>query len=368
MQLSDEQGQAVKAVVNWFKGKKQVFELSGPAGTGKTTLAKYITEELGLTGSEVMFCAFTGKAALVLSQKGCSPSSTVHGLIYKAHQNEQTGVWSYRLSTEYIRELGVKLIVLDEAPMLGADIAEDLVYCGVKVLALGDKHQLPSVNGEAYFGVREPDFLLTEVHRQAADSPIIALATLVRSGGTLKIGNYGDSRVISAKKFDPQMMLEADQVLCGRNDTRHYLNNLYRIATGKKEHGWEPQSGERLICLRNSRDRGFLNGQFFTVEESNSDGRDVEVLIKPQDCPETLAVKISTPIEYFKGEDAQLDWRVKKSCDEFAFGWVVSCHKFQGSQAEHVLILDQSKVFREHHARWLYTSLTRASEKVTVFV
>jgi exodeoxyribonuclease-5 len=366
MQLSDEQGQAVKAVVNWFKGKKQVFELSGPAGTGKTTLAKCITEELGLTGSEVMYCAFTGKAALVLSQKGCNPSSTVHGLIYKAHQNEQTGVWSYSLSTEYIRELGVKLIVLDEAPMLGADIAEDLIYCGVKVLALGDKHQLPPVNGEAYFGVSEPDFLLTEVHRQAADSPIIALATLVRSGGTLKIGNYGDSRVISAKKFDASEMLQADQVLCGKNDTRHYLNAAYRKACSKVD--WEPTEGERLICLRNNRDRGFLNGQMFLVEEVVSDGKDVECMVLPIDYPETLAVKISTPAEYFKGEDAQLDWRIKKNCDEFCYAYAISTHKSQGSQWQHVLILDQSKVFKQDAAKHLYTAITRASEKVTVFI
>jgi exodeoxyribonuclease-5 len=157
MQLSDEQGRAVAAVVRWFKGKQQVFELSGPAGTGKTTLAKYITEELGLTGSEVLYCAFTGKAALVLSQKGCSPSSTVHSAIYKSHQNEQTGKWSFQLGYDALKELGVKLVVLDEAPMLGKEVAEDLISCGVKVLALGDKWQLPPVNSEAYFGVREPD-------------------------------------------------------------------------------------------------------------------------------------------------------------------------------------------------------------------
>jgi exodeoxyribonuclease-5 len=216
------------------------------------------------------------------------------------------------------------------------------------------------------FGVSEPDFLVTEVHRQAADSPIIALATLVRSGGTLKIGNYGDSRVISAKKFDASEMLQADQVLCGRNDTRHYLNAAYRKACGKV--GWEPTEGERLICLRNNRDRGFLNGQMFLVEEVVSDGKDVECMVLPIDCTETLAVKISTPAEYFKGEDAQLDWRVKKSCDEFAYGAVITTHKAQGSAYPHVLILDQSKVFGVSARNWLYTALTRASEKVTVFV
>jgi exodeoxyribonuclease-5 len=366
LQLSEEQGRAVEAAKAWFKTKSRVFELSGPAGTGKTTLAKYITEELDLRDSEVLYCAFTGKAALVLSQKGCTPSSTVHGAIYKANQNEQTGVWSFSLDRYALKELGVKLVVLDEAPMLGKDIAEDLLDCGVKVLALGDKHQLPPVNSEAYFGVDEPDFLLTEIHRQAADNPIIALATLVRSGGTLKIGNYGDSRVISAKKFDPQMMLEADQVLCGKNDTRHFLNGAYRKAKGLV--GWEPTEGERLICLRNNRDRGFLNGQFFIVEESNSDGRDVECMVLPVDYPESLAVKISTPAEYFQGTESSLDWRVKKNCDEFCYGYAISVHKSQGSQWQNLLVLDQSKVFKQDAAKHLYTAITRASEKVTVLI
>lgn len=368
MQLSEEQGLAVRAVKTWFKSKRQVFELSGAAGTGKTTLAKYTTEELGLSDTEVLYCAFTGKAALVLSQKGCTPSSTVHGAIYSATQSEHTGIWSFSLNSQGLKELGVKLVVLDEAPMLGADIAQDLLKCGVKILALGDRHQLPPVNSDAFFGVSEPDFLLTEIHRQAADNPIIALATLVRNGGTLTPGNYGSSRVIKAKKFDSAEMLNADITLCGKNDTRHHLNNLYRITTGMKQYGWEPQKTERLICLRNNRDRGFLNGQMFTVEAQHSDGKDVTCMVKPVDYPETLAVQISTPIEYFRGEDNQLDWRIKKNCDEFGYGWVVSVHKSQGSQWQHVLILDQSKVFKDYAKNHLYTALTRASDKVTVYV
>jgi exodeoxyribonuclease-5 len=106
----------------------------------------------------------------------------------------------------------------------------------------------------------------------------------------------------------------------------------------------------------------------FLVEEVVSDGKDVECMVLPTDYPETLAVKISTPAEYFKGEDAQLDWKIKKNCDEFAYGAVITTHKAQGSSYPHVLILDQSKVFGVSAKNWLYTALTRASEKVTVFV
>lgn len=368
MILTEEQGKAVTAIKTWWFSTKQVFELSGAAGTGKTSLAKYVTQELGLKESEVVYCAFTGKASLVLSQKGCKPSSTVHSLIYKAAQDEYTGDWSFKLDKSILRTLGIKLVVLDEAPMLGEDVAEDLVSCGAKILALGDSWQLPPVNAKAYFGLGDPDFMLTEIHRQAADNPIIALATLARNGGIIKVGNYGDSKVLSAKKFNPKEMLNADIVLCGKNDTRHYLNNLYRSATGMSNISLAPQVGERLICLRNNKDKGFLNGQMFNVVSQISDGKDVICEVLPDDLDQTLPAKISTPIEYFLGEDAQLDWKIKKNCDEFAFGWAISVHKSQGSQFDHVMILDQSKVFREHARNHLYTAITRAKDKITLYI
>jgi exodeoxyribonuclease-5 len=41
-------------------------------------------------------------------------------------------------------------------------------------------------------------------------------------------------------------------------------------------------------------------------------------------------------------------------------------HKAQGSQWESVYLFDESFVFREDRQRWLYTGVTRASEKITV--
>jgi len=368
MILSEEQSEAVAAVKTWWKSKRQVFELSGAAGTGKTTLAKFITSELGLKDSEVVYCAFTGKAALVLAQKGCKPSSTVHSLIYKAKQDEHTGDWNFDLDKAGLKAAGIKLVILDEAPMLGEDVALDLASCGVKILALGDKWQLPPVNAKAYFGLGEPNFLLTEIHRQAADNPIITLATLARNGGILKPGSYGESRVIKAKKFADKDILESDIVLCGKNETRHYLNGLYRQVAGTAEFGVEPQIGERLICLRNNRGKGFLNGQMFRVVSQVSDGQDVRCEVLPEDIPETLPSVISTPIQYFKGEESKLDWRVRANCDEFGFGWAISVHKSQGSQFDHVMIFDQSKAFREHARNHLYTAITRAKDKVTIYI
>lgn len=84
------------------------------------------------------------------------------------------------------------LIVLDEVSMVNQQIAEDLRSFGKKILVMGDPGQLPPVAGAGAFTNREPDAFLAEIHRQAADSPIIRLATAARLGKPIRVGDYGD--------------------------------------------------------------------------------------------------------------------------------------------------------------------------------
>ena len=73
MIITPQQDQALKAVSAWYKDPRSArfFYLGGYAGTGKTTLAKHFAASV----SGVTFCAFTGKAALVMRQKGCPGAS-----------------------------------------------------------------------------------------------------------------------------------------------------------------------------------------------------------------------------------------------------------------------------------------------------
>ena len=88
--FTPHQDAALKAVADWLKAKPgkngtpPVFRLFGYAGTGKTTLARHIAE--GVDGG-VKFAAFTGKAALVMRNKGCDNASTIHSLIYRAKES-----------------------------------------------------------------------------------------------------------------------------------------------------------------------------------------------------------------------------------------------------------------------------------------
>jgi exodeoxyribonuclease-5 len=75
MKWSPEQDGAMLAVSRWLKARdRPIFRLFGYAGTGKTTLARHIAEEVD---GDVCFAAYTGKAALVLREKGCGEASTI---------------------------------------------------------------------------------------------------------------------------------------------------------------------------------------------------------------------------------------------------------------------------------------------------
>jgi len=373
MSWSPQQDQAIRAVEAWLSDPKapQVFRLFGFAGSGKTTLAKHLAA--GVKGP-VHYACFTGKAALVLRKKGCEGASTIHGLIYKAEQDEETGEFKLKLIPESSAAYA-SLLVIDEVSMVGEELARDLLYYRCKVLVLGDPAQLPPVKGEGYFINAQPDMMLTEVHRQAQDNPIIRMSMDVREGRGLTPGAYGDSCDILRASIDRDEMRErvmgADQLLCGLNRTRQTFNQRLRDLKGLSDMtGHMPAVGDRLVCLRNNREKNLFNGGLWNVAQARptSGGKRVEMRVESLDEPDKTPVDIAVPAEFFLGTEKDLHWKERRDWDEFTYGWALTVHKSQGSQWDNVLVFDESRTFREDAAKHLYTAVTRAAERVTVVV
>jgi exodeoxyribonuclease-5 len=370
MEWSAQQAAALKAVSAWRKDRKskQVFRLFGYAGTGKTTLAKEIAEAID---GEVLFGAFTGKASLVLRGKGCENASTLHSLCYKPVENEETGEVTYVLNPDSPL-LTARLLIVDEVSMVGPDLGRDLESFGCKILVLGDPFQLPPVNGEGYFTAQNPDVLLTEIHRQAADNPIIRMSMDIREGRGLQLGTYGDSHVVTRADLSAEelreIVLASDQVLVGMNKTRRSFNARIRALKGFQTD--MPEPGDRLVCLKNNRLKGLLNGSLWRVDGQPSIRLpSIKMDVKSLDDPKMqIPVEVSTRREFFRGEEKTIDWRVRKALDEFDFGEAITVHKAQGSQFDNVTLFDESAVFREHADRHAYTGITRAAERVTVVI
>ena len=373
MDFSPQQDRALVEAKRWLKaGDRQVFRLFGYAGTGKTTLARHLAE--GVDG-DVLFAAFTGKAAQVLRSRGARGASTIHSLIYRPRgeevvSNEETGAQSMAPTFTLNRQSPVskaKLIIIDECSMVDEELGRDLLSFGTPVLVLGDPGQLPPISGGGFFTEHEPDILLEEVHRQARDNPIIDLAQTVREGREIMIGDYGSTaRVIGKSDVNAELVLEADQVLVGTNRTRRRYNNRLRELKGFD--GLLPASGDKLVCLRNDTAKGLLNGSLWNVTSAPRTVKaSMTLLIRSEDEGiERVSAKVKVLKQVFEEPDVEVPWQLKRRHDDFDFGYALTVHKAQGSQWNEIVLFDESFAFREHRSRWLYTAITRAAERLTI--
>ncbi|AAT69489.1 exonuclease V [Alphaproteobacteria phage PhiJL001] len=398
MKWGAQQNTALSRVDEWLaSGHSPIFRLFGYAGTGKTTLAKHLAE--GVSG-RVKFAAYTGKAAQVLSEKGC-PATTIHKLIYVPKSKSKTRLNGLQQQlVDMVRDLsqtltqaqidqrsdvlkcraqikeeeenlrgmmfqknleselyGCSLLVVDECSMVDMQVGQDLLSFDVPILVLGDPAQLPPVMGGGFFTEAKPDMMLTDIHRQAKDNPIIEMATRVREDRGLPLGSYGDSAVHRFGTPMEDIARRADQLICGRNKTRRAANK--RIRQFKGFEGDLPVVGDRLVCLSNDHEEGLLNGQIWIAAADAQDAGETYLLTA---YPEDNEANVKEMTVWA----TEPDWHERREAQSFDFGYCLTCHKSQGSQWDHVMVMDESRSFKKDANRWLYTAITRAAERVDV--
>lgn len=364
---SPQQDAAIKAATQWLKeSNQQVFRLFGYAGTGKTTLAKEIAGE---AKGDVLYGAFTGKAASVMRIKGCTGASTIHSMIYKLKDTGDKDNPEFVLD----RDSDVKrasLVIIDECSMVDEILGKDLLSFGTKVLVIGDPAQLPPVKGTGFFTEATPDSMMTEVHRQARDNPIIHLSMKIREGEWLEPGDYGQTRIIRKEDIVQEELLKSDQILVGLNRTRIKYNKRLRELLELPED--RPIKGDKLICLRNNSKKGIYNGTMWKAADVKRDkhGKPIyHMLVTDIDAknPEEAMQKgVQVRREFFEGTDADLEWQDKRGTQEFTYGYAITCHKSQGSQWDDIFIFDEGAAFRDDAKRWRYTAVTRAASRLTM--
>lgn len=397
--LTTQQTDAVNAVRAWYGSRvDRPFRLFGPAGTGKTTIVKHIESALGV---QAVFGAYTGKAAHVLRKKGV-PATTIHSAIYQPRDSfekraehravmteiadiKSSGVWESepaarqraaeleleataleaairRPSFEFNRYsewADADLIVLDEVSMVNKAMAQDIERLNVPVLVLGDPAQLPPIEGGGYYINATPDVLLTEVHRQALESPVLRLATDIREG-----------RGWDTVKVSLADAMEHDQIICWKNSTRWSLIEKIREKLGRP--AGRPVPGDRIMCLVNNRDAGLLNGQQFEVLAAELEFEDWRLRVRDEEDVEREVLAYAAGFRGLaaekEGKDTLRAFRGKFGL--FTFANAITCHKAQGSEWESVYVVDQThqmwKSAEAEKRAWAYTAVSRASERVTV--
>jgi len=397
MDWSPQQQEALDKIYRWIEYPTDTFRLFGYAGTGKTTLLKEIPEQVK---GKVLFAAPTGKAASVLQDKGCSGASTIHKLIYIPKQKSKLRLQKlqeqYALEVDPLESLKLaneieeeqknlnrpsfalnhdselrcaSLLIIDEASMVGYKVGADIAGFNIPVLALGDPFQLPPVRDNAFYTRNnKPDFLLTEIHRQAQGSPVIDLSTKIRNGVRLKVGAYGDSFVIPKGRLSINEIAEYDQIIVGMNNTRKILNRKIRNEVfGRKTH--LPEKGDKLVCCKNNYENGLVNGSQWIVVSSiplEDDPDYISLEIHNIDDSDKYTFGVLAFRHYFEDRENEIPHYEMSDADHFDFAYAITCHKAQGSQWKNVCVIDESFISGINQSRWLYTAITRASEKVTV--
>jgi len=383
--LSDDQNSALDRLLSWFEAdtKRQYVTLGGYAGTGKTTILAHLRHELHTKNPKlkVGFVSYTGKAARVLHSALVSDVvllkqdtvGTIHSLIYSPVVNNNEEIIGWKQKDTIDRDL----IIIDEGSMVDGSIWRHLLSYKKPIIVVGDHGQLPPIRGSFYL-MDTPDILLQHIHRQAEKNPIIGISTQAREHGFVRAGNYG-AGVIKYAKEDPEAQEEVDEllqnyspetlILCGFNYTRKKLNSIIRTALGFTRP--RPEEGDRVICLRNNHRKHIFNGMLGTVihiEKMSDEWYDAQIQMDGED--DVFHGKIS--VQQF-GSDSALNFTDRRSeimkGDLFDFGYALTVHKAQGSQARKVVLFEErfSKMSDDDWRRWLYTGVTRAQEELVIF-
>lgn len=431
IELNAQQEEAKDLIVKWFRsrpsGDNLIFTLAGYAGVGKTFLIDYIINDvLNLPKNKVAFVAPTGKAASLLVQKG-NKATTIHRLVYTCLDSELRDKQGKKIPL-FIKKSEIpnfNLIVVDEVSMVSAEILHDIVSFGIPILAVGDPGQIPPVLSQCHTLLQHPNYTLTEIVRQAEGNPIIQLSFLARTGKDIPCGKYGKSVIVIDRADIPPeeysaILLKADQILCGKNETRKKLNNFIRSLKGFKSK--TPEIGDKIICCQNnygvSLDENdeypLVNGNigyvedFKTLNEKEDIGEvsfKVDFLQKVTKKPIIVDQSIFTSDTHeFKYDRHQKVYRMKDGqyrvsvslkrtpgmttsdykklvaseikkrtsaesqlqISEFDYGYAISVHKSQGSQFNKVVLFDESGSFPGFKNQWLYTAITRAVDKLII--
>ncbi len=393
MELNEKQKQGLDIAVNRYNNKERYTVISGYAGTGKSTLVKFIVAALPNINpdEDVIYTSFTGKATQVLQKKGNKNVSTLHKLLFESIPKPD-GTF-FRKPVEFIP---YKIVVVDECSMVPKDLLQRLIKYNVHIICLGDPGQLPPINkNEDNHLLDHPHIFLDEIMRQEAESEIINLTMDIRAGKPLTHYQGKEVQILNRDELTTGMLLWADQIICAKNETRISLNNQIRDLLGRSG---DPQDGDKVICLKNNwdiysvNDNPLVNGTIGYLKDSFSTYINLPKQITSDGQPKKLDILTANFISdtnedygilnmdkklILTGEPG-LDWKTSykmgrnwrfqdKIPEQFTYGYAITGWKAQGSEWDNVLVIEEEFPYdKQEHQKFLYTCATRAARRLVI--
>lgn len=367
--LSDQQEEAIRS----FQTNK-VMVVTGPPGTGKTTILKAFVEMMTKTDLPFALMAPTGVAAKRLEQSAGFAASTVHRKLgYKGS--------SWDLGGD--NKLPVKAVIIDESSMVDAELffrILDALAPDARLVLVGDVDQLPSVGPgnvlkELIHSGQAKVIMLNKIHRQAETSNIVVAASRIRVGDQdlsafeynklshdaviLNTGN-DEAKGMDALEAIARKLTQADsqfQVVTPRNQGSMSVASintrlqevLNPKVEGKKEFQLDKETvirvGDKILITKNDYQIGVYNGDIGYVKDINK----LDILVQ------------------LIGEDGFITLPLVFVKDSVKMAYALTCHKVQGMEYPIVLMA----LVKAHGKNLLqrnlvYTALTRAKKKVII--
>ena len=312
-----------------------------------------------------------------------------------------------------------KLLIVDESSMVSGKVFADIKSCNIPTIMIGDPYQLPPVKAEFIFQQHGCNFVLNEIKRQGPDSRIIRLADICKRGAfdatfTRKKAykDYPEVHILPFMDLPDEVLERAEIIITNTNASRVRMNRFMR------QRKWRvsdmPVQGDELLIRANQRD-GYTNGMkavcvadatpvkltqregrnvtehddgYYQVRASVEGGEAETIYGCTKDLTEqrNFAPKFGAwkKIERDKsvetGRNKSVETERNKSVEPernksvevvvhcMAFGYVMTCHNSQGSQADCVVIINEPAWNQSpsDKARWIYTAVTRAVKEVWV--
>ena len=390
MELTKKQEEGLKIAVARHKSREKYTVISGYAGTGKSTLVRFIIDALDVDEDKVAYATYTGKAAEVLRKKGNPNAMTLHRLLYDSIPRQGGGF--IRIPK---KQLDYSIVVVDEVSMVPKTMVDMLLAHKIYILFLGDPFQLPQIDKkETHTLLDKPHIFLDQVMRQAAESEIIQLTMKIRNGEDIPFMHGKEVIVAPKAELVTGHLTWADIIICATNKTRHNMNRQKRELLG---YSGVLQTGERIIVKRNYWEdcdedgNALVNGTVGTVANPYESFVRIPSYVKNDRRDLPLIGCIFTPDggksfdtfeidkDYLLKEEPCVDWRVSYQLGKLkpkigdilpkqaTYGYALTCHAAQGSEFDKVLVIEESFPFdKTEHQRWLYTAATRSAEKLVL--
>lgn len=409
---TEEQESALKSIKYWFENEtSSVFRLGGLAGTGKSSIIPMLHEYLDLNPYNIEYVAPTNKAALIvqrrLNESGVIANSrTLHKAYYNKYERHcddcplteslrnmchgQPGYNNCGCFLDFNPKMNldrhIKLIVCDESSMVSREIYEDVMggIGDTKILFVGDHGQLEPVedNYESVkrYGkfdlMKDSDFVLNQIQRQAQDSPIIRLAHAARKGRDIPFGAFGEGiqKIRSADELefdfkDPNTI--GITYFAKADSTNKYHKG--RLSVGKLNYIWrmnlglnpdKPVVGDRVVCRDFIRTQGIAKGSLGVIQEINYVSSEIYYVTIQLSDGRVYDGNIAAKQFY----NNQSIWGMQHLA-KWDYGYGLTCHTAQGSEFDSVVVFEPPRGFikwlgSESYSRWLYTAITRAKQRL----